>query len=224
MTPYKKSVDQNGNITSLIFQEGDDKIIVMQPVISVSNPSGYAVSVVQVRSNDELRAQIGGNVSECDPEEYNETLFKKWGFDGSSIYRASVPVPETKGEPHGDNLQSHPGTPKGEQGQQQSAATPANENGSSTIGSEQETGTNAGTDIPADTSTKVEGQGGSSNDADEQSSNADAGNQSPNEAVAEGSGTSNDEPKSDAGTGNANSEPATDGEGSIGQTEGEKSA
>lgn len=223
MTPYKKSVDQNGNITSLIFQEGDDKIIVMQPVNSVSNPSGYAVSVVQVRSNDELKAQIGGNLSECDPEEYNETLFNKWGFDGSSIYRASVPVPETKGEPHGDNLQSNPGTPKVEQGQQQSTATPANENGSNPIGSEHETDANAGTDIPADATAQGEGQSGSVNDADEQSSNTDAGNQQGSESVGEGSGTLGDEPHSDIGGNTGNSEPANDGDGSIATAEGEKS-
>lgn len=84
MSQYKKSVDMDGNITSLFFQE-IGRIVIFQPV-AATNGQGYEVNITQVSSNDELKAYIGGAVYDCAPEDWNETLFVKWGFSGSNIY------------------------------------------------------------------------------------------------------------------------------------------
>lgn len=90
ITQYKKSVDKDGVINSLYFQE-EDRVIIFQP-IAKADGSGFEVNMVQVSSTEDMAAYVGGNTSECQPEEWNETLFVKWGFSGSVIYCAQIAV------------------------------------------------------------------------------------------------------------------------------------
>lgn len=84
---YLKAVDPDGNATALIYQENEDKIIILQPVAATNRP-GYEVDIFQAVSSADVKAHIGGRVFDCPPDEYNEILFSMWGFDGSKIYRA----------------------------------------------------------------------------------------------------------------------------------------
>lgn len=85
---YLKAVDPDGHTVALICHEDEGKTIILQPV-TATDRMGYEVNIRQVRGEDELKAQIGGLIVDVSPEEYNETLFTTWGFDGSSVYRAS---------------------------------------------------------------------------------------------------------------------------------------
>ena len=84
---YLKSIDPDGNTSALICKEKEGKIIVLQPV-TVHNKTTPEVQIRQVPNEDELKAIIGGLVVPCSSDDYNETLFTKWAFDGSNVYRA----------------------------------------------------------------------------------------------------------------------------------------
>lgn len=205
---YMKSVNPDGNTTSLICQESEDKIILLQPVAS-ANRQGYEVNITQVVSNDELKARIGGQVFSCSDDEYNETLFDTWGFDGSNIYRA-------KGDA-GDNSTANDGSAPQVEGEQQSGDAGINTDASGSS----DNGLGSVTDIQADTNPEIEGRSGSSDDANEQPSNSDAVHNEGNEAVGEGPGTSGDEPQPIAGTSDGDPATANDGNGDPATSENE---
>lgn len=96
---YKKALSPDGHITTLICENSADQIVLLQPV-AAAHKEGYEVHITQVNSTDELKARIGGAVFDCPPEEYNETLFNVWGFDGSNIYRAN----STESAVNNDNI------------------------------------------------------------------------------------------------------------------------
>ena len=216
-----KSVDPDGNTTSLICKESEDKIIILQPV-AASNRVGYEVNIAQVSSNDDLKAGIGGHIFPCDAEEYNDTLFSTWGFDGSNVYRAGEKTEtETEGE-NNDNGTANDGSASQVESEQQSGNAGTNGSEETDAGnSEQDPGADAPSDVQTDPIPESEGQSGSSDDANEQPSNPDAGHNEGNEAVGEGAGTSVDEPQSDAGTSNGDLATTNDGNGDLGTSENE---
>lgn len=110
MTQYLKAVDPDGNTTTLICRETHDKIILLQPVALV-DAQGYEVQITQVSNDDEMQARIGSLIVPATDDDYNNTLFNVWGFDGSSIYRATANEGETQNADIQNNLdQQNPGT------------------------------------------------------------------------------------------------------------------
>jgi len=102
MTQYLKAVDPDGNTTTLIYRETHDKIILLQPVALV-DAQGYEVQITQVSNDDEMQARIGGLIVPAADDDYNNTLFNVWGFDGSNIYRAT----SNEGETQNDDIQNN---------------------------------------------------------------------------------------------------------------------
>lgn len=95
MTDYYKKTDFDGNTMALISNKAEIYIVFHQIISNL----GKAVNLVQVNGYEALCDYLSVYVplEPITPKEFNETLFDKWGFDGSNSFRA------TEGESQNDD-------------------------------------------------------------------------------------------------------------------------
>lgn len=224
---YKKAVDPDGNTVALICKESETKIVVLQPV-AASNRDGFEVNIAQVSNDDELKSIMGGQIFPCGSEEYNDTLFSTWGFDGSNVYRAGEKSETaTEGETN-DNGATNDGSASQVESEQQSgdASVNTDASGSSNNGLGSQSETVAGSDVSANANAESEGQSGSDNAGNDDTANQIASTEQVADAPVKSAGSNDNEPEPVAGTsdGDTGSDAAKDSDGSAGTPEDEKAA
>ena len=84
---YFQSSSVDGDPIALIVAFAATSFCILTPVAR-PDQNGFEVSVNEVDSLDGVKSQVGGRIVPLDVASYNETLYEKWGYDGSDRYKA----------------------------------------------------------------------------------------------------------------------------------------